>query len=239
MLPLDMDEFMRELEVTIRRGWGFKKERVENMDFAKLESEIALEVTMDTDANEAHLRLLKAVGETLAEAGLYDSSVEMFAKKSGLSKSSLYSHFENRAQMIGELFSREFERIVKVALNNRAKSDVPEEQVYLVLFSIAQYLQRHSMILRALDKLKTRRHGFQYKKIDGKDHVVSLSREIFAGITALTENGERNLSELDTNLMLFTLVNTLMYRPAELDMNSKENHSCRVLFRFLTLGLEN
>jgi AcrR family transcriptional regulator len=234
----DIPVFLARLRETVLHGLGFRKERVDGIDYKKLEDAVSLEIEFNSEVDEIHLKLLKAVGEVLAETNPFDASVEMFAKKSGLSKSSLYTHFESREEMILSMFANEFRRIVAIAVYNKAKSAVPEEQVYLVIAAIAQYLQKHTMILRAIDKTRTRRNDFPQGNYKGGTEVLNITDAIFAGIGIPTADGEMVFGKRETDRILFMLVNTLMFRPVEMDYADVGNESIRILFRFLTLGLE-
>jgi AcrR family transcriptional regulator len=236
----DVPVFLAGLREKVLHGLGFIKERVDCIDYKKLEDAVTLDVEFNSETDEIHLKLLKAVGEVLAETDPFDASVEMFAKKSGLSKSSLYTHFESREEMILSMFTNEFRRIVAVAVHNKAKSAVPEEQVYLVIVAIAQYLRKHTMILRAIDKTRTRTRHREFSQGNYKDRAkaLSLTDAIFAGIYIPTADGEKVLCKKEADRILFMLVNTLMSRPVGMDYADVGNESIRILFRFLTLGLE-
>ncbi|MDR1470683.1 MAG: TetR/AcrR family transcriptional regulator [Spirochaetaceae bacterium] len=236
---IDIPIFLRGLREKIGHGLGFIRERVEKVDFERLEKAVSFDVAFDSGINEMHLKLLTAVGEVLAETGPFEASMEMFARKSGLSKSSLYSHFENREDMILSLFTNEFKRITSIAAYNKAKSDVPEERFYLTLIAIAGYLSKHTMILRAIDKARTR-----HKEPHPKDHrmdkesLFKMTEDIFTGICVPTANGEMTFAKKDADYVLFMLVNALMFRPGGIDYEDVGNESMRILFRFLCLGVE-
>ncbi|MDR0685181.1 MAG: TetR/AcrR family transcriptional regulator [Spirochaetaceae bacterium] len=238
---IDLPVFLRGLKEKIAHGLGFIEERVEKIDFETLEGAVSFDVAFDSGIDEIHLKLLKAVGEVLAETGPFEASMEMFARKSGLSKSSLYSHFENREEMIVSLFTNEFDRIAKIAAHNKAKSEVPEERLYLTLSTIADYLRRHTMILRAIDKARTRHKDPARDASTGhyarKKSLFQVTGEIFAGIHAPSIYGELDITKEDAEYILFMLVNALMFRPDGMDYGDVGNESMRVLFRFLTLGL--
>jgi AcrR family transcriptional regulator len=226
------------LEETIARGLGFIRGRVETVDFDKLEKAVSFDVAFDSETDEIHLKLLKAVGEVLAETGPFEASMEMFARKSGLSKSSLYSHFASREDMIVSLFVNEFKRIAATAVYNKAKSDVPEERFYLTMLAIAGYLRAHTMILRAIDKARTRHKDHPKGPLAEKSSLFKITDEIFAGIRVPSMRGELTLGKKDTDYVLFILVNALMFRPDGMDYGDVGNDSMRIVFRFLTLGLQ-
>jgi AcrR family transcriptional regulator len=234
----DVPLFLAGLRKAVLCGLGFIKERVEQVDYRKLEDSVSLDIEFNSEVDEIHLKLLKAVGEVLAETDPFGASMEMFAKKSGLSKSSLYTHFENREEMIVSMFANEFRRIVTIATYNKAKSAVPEEQVYLVIVAIAQYLRKHTMILRAIDKTRTRSRKDFPQDYKGSTRAMNITDEIFAGIRVPTARGEKVLGKRETDQILFMLVSTLMLRLDNGNGADVGNESVRTLFRFLALGLE-
>jgi AcrR family transcriptional regulator len=234
---IDLPAFLRKLKERIGRGLGFIRERVEMIDFAKLERAVSFDIAFDAGPDEMHLKLLKAIGEVLAETGPFEASVEMFARKSGLSKSSLYTHFASREEMILSLFANEFRRIAKIAAFNKAKSDVPEERFYLTLIAIAGYLRTHTMILRAIDKARTRHRDYPKERYQHNDSLFLVTEELFSGIRVPAASGEITVSREDADYILFMLVNALMFRPDSMDYADVGNESMRVLFRFLTRGL--
>jgi AcrR family transcriptional regulator len=122
------------------------------MDYGKLESGVAEAVQgLEEDP------LLQGVAEAVAERGPWKTSMEMAARHSGLSKSGLYAHFKSKEEMLGQLFLSEFDRIVDFSIKNQRNSAIPEERLYLGVFSIAAYFRSRPNILLAMDWLRTRR----------------------------------------------------------------------------------
>jgi AcrR family transcriptional regulator len=229
---------VHDLKETIARGLGFIKERVDKVNFDKLDRMVSLDAGANSEIDEIHLKLLKAIGEVIAEAGPDGASMEMFAKKSGVSKSNFYSHFESKEEMVLLLFANEFQRISNIAVLNKAKSDIPEEQFYLAVTAVAGYLRNHTIILRAIDKMRARREDFTKKRYEGKEGLFQVVVDVFGGIQVPTADGEKTFTRRDTNHVLFMLVNMLMFRPGDMDYEDVGNESIRILYRFLTLGLQ-
>jgi AcrR family transcriptional regulator len=136
----------------IENGLGYGADEVMMLDFGGLESRISGTVSTIEDNP-----LLKAVAAAVAEAGPWDASMEQVARRSGLSKSSLYCHFKNKRDMLYQLFMTESLRIIDFAKKGMRLSGVPQEQLYLGIFSIAEYLRSKPDILVTLDWVRNRR----------------------------------------------------------------------------------
>ena len=114
-----------EIENRILKGLKLNSERIASLDFEALELQAAGTVYDETEDNT----LLRAVAEAVAEAGPWDASMEMVARRSGLSKSGLYAHFKNKRDMLDQLFVTEFSRIVGFAKAQLETSEIPEAQL--------------------------------------------------------------------------------------------------------------
>ncbi|MDR0877209.1 MAG: TetR/AcrR family transcriptional regulator [Treponema sp.] len=242
-----IQEVISSIEEKISAGLGLNKEQVEKLDFGRLEELVKSRKIEEADNGD----LLKGVIAAVAEAGPWCVSMEMVARRSGLSKSSLYSHFKNKKDMIRQLFLTEFERIANHAKVGALLSAAPEEQFYLAIFSIADYLRSRPEILIAMDWLRTRKPEM------GKP-VPPRVFNIFSGIKieALeqTADAEPPGADRTTQWILFLLVNTLMWWRRRLNLGSPQydekiqydkaafadlpDSSIRKLYRFLTLGIK-
>jgi len=105
--------------------------------------------------------LLPAVAAVVAEVGSWDASMEMVAKRSGLSKSGLYSHFKSKEDMLLRLFSVEFDRITEALARRLDGTKLPAERLYLAIATAAEYLLARPDILVALDWLRMQRLGMR------------------------------------------------------------------------------
>ena len=125
----------------IQHGLFFSEEKAA-INFEKLEKQIE-----EIKLNEKPEPFFKAVAKAVAEAGPWNVSMDMVAKRLGLSKSSLYGHFKNRKDMLRRLFITEFKRIIEFAREGIRSSSDPAEQLYLGIFSISVYFHLHPEIL--------------------------------------------------------------------------------------------
>jgi AcrR family transcriptional regulator len=228
------EEAVRELvdsaEKIIIRGLGFDRARVEGLCFDALETLAARRLPPEEPGEE----ILRAVGEAVAEAGPWEVSMEMVARRLGLSKSSLYAHFKNKRDMIRRFFMTEFGRILKRGEGGTGLSKIMEEQLYLGIFSIVSYLRSRPDIIMAMDWLRTRRPD-----IKPADHI-RFSR-FFRGITVRVEGRPVDFSSPEVERIgqwiLFLIIHTLMRKPGNLSFKDIPNHRVRTLYRFITLGV--
>ena len=139
----------------ITTGLGYTGSTVDTLDYGELENRIA-----GTEQNIEDDPLLKAVAGAVAVAGPWGASMEQVARRSGLSKSSLYGHFKSKKDMLRQLFITEFKRILAFARAGIARSDLPAGRLYLGIFSIMVYLRSRPEILTTLDWLRTRKLDF-------------------------------------------------------------------------------
>ena len=237
----EINNALIKLEKKIKYGLGFKNSKIKNIDWTTLEKSVVW-VATKSDCEALGDDLLQAVASAVAEAGPWAASMNMVAKKSGLSKSSLYSHFESKFDMLHSLFVGEAERIIRHAQACSLQSNCPYEQLFLTIVGIGTYLKGRPQILIAFDSLRTRRLEDRDKFIFSKEkmmqhkHDQDKAYQIFSHIK--DDNNNVLLKREDTDWILFMIVNTLMRRPANMNYADIPNESFRILYRFITLGLE-
>jgi AcrR family transcriptional regulator len=191
---------MAFIEAKVARGLGLKEASIKHLDYAALEKIASQAIYADTEDN----KLLMAVAEAVAEAGPWNASMEMVARKSGLSKSGLYSHFKSRQDMLGRLFITEFNKIIDYSEQAARTSKVPEEQLYLIIISIVEYLRSRPEILVVLNWIKTRRLDFG----------VEVPRTIYRTITGIKlkvikEDGAKG--DYNAQWILFLVISVLTH----------------------------
>jgi len=240
----DIENITALINGTIKNGLNFSPLKV-NFDFAGLENNVE-KMPLNSDAEP----FFKAVAEAVAEAGPWDVSMEMVAKKLGLSKSSLYGHFKNKKDMLRRLFLTEFKRIIEYVRQGTALSKKPEEQLYLGIFSIAVYLRSHPEILIAANWIRSRK--LDLGKPDKRIEIYSLFEDV--DIESLRNAPEADKQRI-SHCILFLLINILV-SPTHLfpakdenmmkNVNLNPQNNCnlkvqnddiRILYKFITLGL--
>ena len=225
----DIRRFLSATEEIISRGLGLDRRLVDALDFGALEKTGNYRLPPEGE-NEG---LLKAVAGAVAQAGPWNASMGMVAKRSGLSKSGLYAHFKSKADMLGRMFMTEFDRIVKHAELGKGLSAKPEEQYYLTIIAIANYLRSKPEILITLDWLRTRRLDLGLSAPPGVYRLFTGIEIKAAGLAGLDPTGETV-----AHWTLFLIVNTLMRRPKGTSFSDVPDASFRILYKFIALGIE-
>jgi AcrR family transcriptional regulator len=223
----EIQKFLSGVEGIIFHGLGFDRNLVGALDFEKLERTGNCALPPEGEG------LLKAVADAVAQAGPWNASMGMVARQSGLSKSTLYAHFKNKADMLCRMFITELDRIVRHAEAGRSLSAKPEEQFYLAIVSIANYLRSRPEILVAMDWMRTRRLDLDFSEFSGVRRLFAGIKVKAAGLAALDPTGETM-----ARWVLFLIVNTLMRRPGGSSFADVPDVSFRILYKFVALGIE-
>jgi len=232
---------------TIKHGLGFTAEKTE-LNFENLEKLVdEMQLTAQTEP------FFKAVAEAVAQAGPWDVSMEMVAKKLGLSKSSLYGHFKNRKDMLRRLFVTEFKRIIDFAKQGIKLSPDTAQQLYLGIYSITVYLRSHPEILIAMGWIRTRKlelgkpekhveifRLFEDVDIEPMRNAADEDKQrishliLFLLINILTRSVPQHT---DTSKNLSWLCDELCLSSGDIPSEKMQNNHIRLLYKFVTLGL--
>jgi AcrR family transcriptional regulator len=230
------------ISAIIGKGLGYTDTEIKFVNYEELENSILGRVnTIDDDP------LLKAVAGAVAEAGPWQASMEQVARRSGLSKSSLYSHFKNKQDMLHQLFMTESMRILDFARRQIEQSKVPQEQLYLGIFSIAEYLRSKPDILVALDWIRNRKLNLRPDDHKHKGGLKGGFLRLFEAIELKPLQNEDSpfkkisIGEKENYIIspwiLFLIVKTLMERKPGHALGDVPNSYIRSLYKFITLGI--
>jgi len=238
--PLSLDDINKITSficAKITHGLGYSGEN-SLIDFDILEKRI--EASMPNYEPEP---FFKAVAEAVAEAGPWNVSMDMVAKKLGMSKSSLYGHFKNKKDMLRRLFLTEFKRILEYSRQGISKSANSTEQLFLGIYSYAVYLRSRPEILVAMDWIRTRK--LDLGKPDKNMEIFRLFEDV--NIENL-QNASNDEKQLISHWILFLLLNILIHPFEQVsleavssekneDISNEHNGSIRLLYKFIILGL--
>jgi AcrR family transcriptional regulator len=226
-------EFEAILEKTISHGFGYTGKVFTLQEIEGFEKAAQLSPE-DVDPGSG---LLPAVAAAVAEAGPWNASMNLVARRSGLSKSGLYSHFRSREEMLREMFSSEFNRIADLMLRKSELSELPAARLYLALNAMAGYLSARPDVLSALEWVRVQRIHLGPKPPNQSD-------KLFAGIFSDSTTSEPQLlkplagSVEITAHWLFFLMNYLMVQACKKDDGFSWNVCVRELFFLILYGLE-
>ncbi len=222
----ELSRALDTIEVLVRRGFGFNKERIDRIPYGELEKEGAQAASSAGETSE----LMKAVAQVVALAGPWNATMELVAQRSGLSKSGLYAHFSGKREMLRELFVSEFERISEMIAAQGRMAQGPEDRLYRALVVTAEYLRTHPDILVALDWVRIKR--------------FDLGLLIPTKILSVFEFSHDVSMSLDMNPLtmaqwvMFLVVNFLMHGSKIEPGDPEYPLGLRRLYRYITLGLE-
>ena len=232
----DIKNIIELINSTIKNGLNLPLQNV-SLDFDDLENKV------DKIALNAELEpFFKAIAEAVAQAGPWDVSMEMVAKKLGLSKSSLYGHFKNKKDMLRRLFITEFKRIIEYFRQGISLSVKAEEQLYLGIFSIALYLRARPEILIAMNWFRTRK--LDLGRPDKNLEIFRLFEDVdIEPIRDAAEDDKQRIS----HMICFLLINILIHptpifsvkqaKMIKIDNLKVQNNDIRILYKFITQGL--
>ncbi|MDR2149628.1 MAG: TetR/AcrR family transcriptional regulator [Spirochaetaceae bacterium] len=228
-LPSDevIQHFMTFVEGRIAHGLNFDTKVVDALDYTALENRLVPYMLVEPAEQE---KLLNVVASIVAQCGPWNASMEAVAQASGLSKSSLYTHFKNKHDMLSQLFQTECNRIAHHAATSMALSDKPEGKLYLALLSVIDYLCSRPEILVSVNWLRAR-------YIDFNSPLSLQFFQFFSGLGC--HNHSVLVAEESNHWIIFLIINTLMRRPESLQCSPLPIQSIRSLFRFICLGLDS
>jgi AcrR family transcriptional regulator len=223
----ELQKFLSGAEGIISGGLGFDRKLVGALDFGELER------TGNRCLPPEGEGLLKAVAGAVAQAWPWNASMGMVARHSGLSKSTLYAHFKNKADMLRRMFLSEFDRILRQAELGKSLSAKPEEQFYLAIVAIANYLRSRPEILVVMDWMRARRLDPGFSESPGIYRLFAGIEMKGPGLAALDPTGETM-----ARWVFFLIVDTLMRRPGGSSFPEASDASFRILYKFVALGIE-
>lgn len=109
------------------------------------------------DAESTSGQILSALARAIGELGPYEASMNIVAQKAGLAKSSLYSHFASKEEMLRQLFLNEFEALANLMESALTLSEEPLDKLYLTMRVVTEYLRSHRDILFVMDWVRLQR----------------------------------------------------------------------------------
>ncbi len=170
----------RELAVRIVLD-GLFPEAPQHLPFAEIEAAAAVEPGELPERN----RILTAIAEVVTEQGFEQATVERIAERAGMSKSSLYFHFRNRAEMMSSMLVPEHERLMDLVDARVSRFTDFGEQLYAFMVVTASYAAQSRSILTALDWMRFHRIRVQIGSVPQRRPIHGflaerLAREDFA-----------------------------------------------------------
>lgn len=124
-----------------------------HVDYAAVEEELThTRLELDTGGH----RILDALLKVVAREGLAGATVSHIAREAGYSKSSLYSFFKNKNEMLRSILERHTEAFNRLYYAHIGTALEISEQVYRLILLQYRYLEQNRAFLVALNWLRFR-----------------------------------------------------------------------------------
>ncbi|MDR2898061.1 MAG: TetR/AcrR family transcriptional regulator [Spirochaetaceae bacterium] len=150
--PVNVDLFASRLWQLLAKGWGIPDWDIPEERMAELDK---LSAVTDSELPEES-RIFHAVASVITEYGFPGVTVARIAEKMELAKSSLYSYFRNKNELLSELVYSELSEFVQIIERRRRLTDSLPEAVYLHLMTVTSYLQKRPSIIAVFSWLRSR-----------------------------------------------------------------------------------
>ncbi|MBR6200902.1 MAG: TetR/AcrR family transcriptional regulator [Spirochaetales bacterium] len=181
----------------------FNGQRQNTGDKTVLTDEDFMRIENDIIGSETLIRrdkVFEAITSVIAQDGIVNASMDRIAKALGFnSKSSLYSHFTSRDNMLQQLFENESDLILNYVKANGLKYDNFNEDLYGCMAATFCYFTADANVLKYFDwlhyqmiresvnpcpKTKLRMFGILTEEINRR-HNISFDAENGASVTAV------------------------------------------------------
>ncbi|MFP4010943.1 MAG: TetR/AcrR family transcriptional regulator [Spirochaetaceae bacterium] len=223
-------EARRRLSTEIVTG-GLFRDASRHVDFARL----AAEATVGPEDLPPRGPVLNAIAEVVTSEGFEHATVEKIADRAGMSKSGLYFHFRNRAEMMARMLVPEHDRMVELVRERVLCYEDFSRRLYAFLILAGTYALRSRSILTALDWMR-------FHRIRMKLEETSHYRPTFAFLADGLRQEEYRRAGV-TEVEVASYLNRLVMRPvveeeARIRTRADVAERARVLYRLLVSGLE-
>ncbi len=186
----------------VHRGIDYKKPVA--IDYRLIESRAMIRTEERGEVD----RLLGAIAAAVAESGPWKASMELAAKKAGLSKSGLYAHFKDREDMLSSMFESEYEGIASVLGPRIEACGGLPDRLYSAMATTAAYLKGRPEVLAALDWVRAQRIDI---RVAFPERILSH----YGFLAKAAEDGDCTLIEGSLDITLrwihFLVVNYLVH----------------------------
>jgi AcrR family transcriptional regulator len=159
-------------------------------------------------------RIFAAIADSVAEHGLWQTTVEQIADTLGMRKSSLYFYFKNKKAMIAAMLRREQKQLRSIFKSKEKQYPTTEEKLGCYAVIVASYLLQKPSILITFNWLRIQGIEIEMKKPD----LNKLEKD-YAFLVGLLENVEKDLHGLRP-FELVSLLNMSIFRQVMIDFRS-------------------
>jgi AcrR family transcriptional regulator len=178
----EIEQMIKAIRVIARYGLAGSRNRVEALDYNKIEQISGIDNTDVLPFN----KIFTAVAEVIAEKGIWNTTVDAIAEHLDMGKSSLYFYFDNKEQMIKDVVDSEKDRLNILIIERITKFESFSEQLYCIFYVMSSYFLLKPSIFTIMNWL---RYQFLNKPIKPVKQDLEKFSEY---INLLTKTGNFN-----------------------------------------------
>ena len=221
-ISLSYDEYEKLVLKVIKQGLSFENPLLEPAQLAKIDS-LCLESMKKLPPLD---KKLVALGNVVLKVGFQNVTVEAIADELGMVKSSLYTWFSDKQQMIKSLVSPEINMMLGCIVENVNALQSPAEKLYAILKTETLYFNTRRKMLSACKWIQIS-GNYSHEDYDAiVDQELSLRMKSDVE-KMLAENCHVDLSAVDIDLLIgwifsipvFLVVNAIHHEFSEEEMN--------------------
>ncbi len=102
-------------------------------------------------------RIFTAITDVVARDGIWEASIEKIARRAGMSKSSLYFHFNGKEDMLSQMIEREYKVLFKLFMAEEENIHSFTEYVFSFLVITVSHLLNNPTVLSVLNWFRIQR----------------------------------------------------------------------------------
>ena len=221
-IRLSYDEYEKYILKVIKEGLSFENPLLEPAQLGKIDS-LCLESMKKLPPLD---KKLVALGNVVLKVGFQNVTVEAIADELGMVKSSLYTWFSDKQQMIKSLVSPEINMMLGCIVENVNALQSPAEKLYAILKTETLYFNTRRKMLSACKWIQIS-GNYSHEDYDAiVDQELSLRMKSDVE-KMLAENCHVDLSAVDIDLLIgwifsipvFLVVNAIHHEFSEEETN--------------------
>lgn len=150
-------------------------------------------------------QLVECAIDAIAELGLPKASLAEVAKRAGVTKTTIFYHFENRDELIHEVFASTLQQGTEFMAERTGKAQSPAAELQAYIEANVGYIQAHRKHVRVLTAI-----AMNFTDEDGRtrlSHDASVYGTSLAPLQDILERGQRSgeFRDFTTRTMAMTI----------------------------------
>ena len=221
-ITLSYEDYEGRILSVIKNGLSFEKSVLNPSDFARLDT-LCLESMKKLPPLD---KKLVALGNVVLKVGFQNVTVEAIADELGMVKSSLYTWFSDKKEMIKSLVSPEINMMLSSVVENVNAVSTPAEKLYVILKTETLYFITRKKMLSACKWIQiSGNYGHEdYDNLVDKELSERMKENVGK---VIAENCNTDFSGIDLDLIMgwifsipvFLVVNAIHHQFTEEEMS--------------------